>query len=396
MVLLDRSSRSARRSRRASTAEILHQGAVGRITVADDLADPRTIMLDRGMADAHDGVDPVALTRWLAAEVPQVVTGDGPVTVERISGGHSNLTFRVVDAEGTRFALRRPPTGGVLATAHDMSREWRFLTALAGTGVPVAEPVAHCEDPGVLGAGFYLMGWVEGVVPGDREAGAAIPEDQRRACGLDAADVLADLHAVDPETVGLTDLYRPGRYLERQLRRWHKQAHAGAFTDLGAIDAAHRRLLAEMPDEPVVGVRIAHGDYRPGNLSFRDGRVAAIFDWELATLGEPLADLGWLVASWGRPGDDRPAITSGPTEAPGWPERDEVAARYAQRSGRSVEQLPYWTAFAYWRCACIGAGVWTRYAQGNMGATAEAGAELDLRRQGVVADAEAALAALDR
>lgn len=347
------------------------------------------------MADAHDGVDPVALTRWLA-EVPQVVTGDAPVTVERISGGHSNLTFRVVDAEGTRFALRRPPTGGVLATAHDMSREWRFISALAGTGVPVAQPVAHCTDPDVLGAGFYLMSWVDGVVPGDRSAGAAIPEPERRACGLDTADVLADLHAVDPDDVGLGDLLRPGRYLERQLRRWHKQAHSGAFTDLAAIDAAHEKLLARMPEEPVTGIRIAHGDYRPGNLSYRGGRVAAIFDWELATLGEPLADLGWLIASWERPGDGRPSITSGPTAAPGWPERDQIATRYAERSGRSVEQLPYWVAFAHWRCACIGAGVWTRYAQGNMGAAPEAGGDLDRRRLGVVGDAEAALTALDR
>ncbi|MBC3192855.1 phosphotransferase family protein [Pseudonocardia sp. C8] len=348
------------------------------------------------MADAHDGVDPVALTRWLAAEAPQVATGDGPVTVERISGGHSNLTFRVVDAEGTSFALRRPPTGGVLATAHDMGREWRFLTALSGTGVPVAEPVAHCTDPAVLGAGFYLMSWVDGVVPGDRSAGAAIPEPERESCGLDTADVLADLHAIDPDAVGLTDLHRPGRYLERQLRRWHKQAHASAFTDLAAIDAAHEKLLARMPDDPVTGIRIAHGDYRPGNLSYRDGRIVAIFDWELATLGEPMADLGWLIASWERPGDDRRAIASGPTADPGWPERDRIAARYAERSGHPLDHLPYWTAFAYWRGACIGTGVWTRYAQGYMGSAGETGELLDRRRRSIAADAEAALDALDR
>ncbi|ALE72973.1 putative phosphotransferase [Pseudonocardia sp. Ae168_Ps1] len=346
------------------------------------------------MADTHDGVDPVALTRWLAAEAPRVVTGDGPVAVQRISGGHSNLTFRVVDAEGTPFALRRPPTGGVLATAHDMSREWRFLTALSGTGVPVAEPVAHCEDTAVIGAGFYLMSWVDGVVPGDRASGDPIPEPEREACGLDTADVLAALHAVDPGAVGLDDLRRPGRYLERQLRRWHRQAHSGAFTDLAAIDAAHEQLLARMPADPAEGPRIAHGDYRPGNLSYRDGRVAAVFDWELATLGEPLADLGWLVASWERPGDTRHTITSGPTAAPGWPERDGIAGRYAARSGRPVDDLPYWVAFAYWRCACIGTGVWTRYAQGNMGAGAESGATLERRRLGVLADAEAALAEL--
>lgn len=348
------------------------------------------------MSDAHDGVDPVALTRWLAAEVPRVaVRDDTPVTVQRISGGHSNLTFRVVDADGAEFALRRPPTGGVLATAHNMSREWRFLTALAPTGVPVAEPVAHCDDPAVLGAGFYLMGFVPGVVPGDRRAGDVIPEQERRSCGLDAAEVLAALHAVDPDRAGLDDLRRPGSYLERQLRRWHRQAHASAIDDLTALDAAHARLQAAMPEtgDPV---RIAHGDFRAGNLAFAGGSIAAIFDWELATLGEPLADLGWLLASWERPGDTRPAITSGPTAAPGWPDRDEVATRYAERSGRSLEHLPYFVAFAYWRAACIGAGVYTRYREGNMGAGAEAGALLEERARRVVADSEAAIAALER
>lgn len=354
------------------------------------------IMLHRGMTDAHDGVDPVALTRWLAAEVPQVELGDGPVAVERISGGHSNLTFRVTDSRGTPYALRRPPTGGVLATAHDMGREWRFLTALAGTAVPVPEPVALCSDTAVLGAAFYLMGWVDGVVPGDRAAGEAVPEPERRACGLDTAEVLAALHAVDPAEVGLGDLQRPGRYLERQLRRWHRQAHAGAFTDLAALDAAHAALVEAMPPEPSDGPRIAHGDFRPGNLSFRGGRITGVFDWELAALGEPLADLGWLLASWERPGDTLPAITSGPTAAPGWPDRDLVATRYAERSGRALDQLPYWVAFAHWRCACIGAGVWTRYAQGNMGSGAESGEALQRRGERVVADAEAALAALRR
>lgn len=348
-------------------------------------------MLDRGMA--HDGVDPAALTRWLAAEVPEVATGAGPVRVERISGGHSNLTFRVVDDAGAVFALRRPPTGGVLATAHDMSREWRFLTALAPTPVPVAGPVAYCDDTAVLGAGFYLMRFVDGVVPGDRAAGEDIPEPVRRACGLDAAEVLAALHAVDPDGVGLGDLQRPGSYLERQLRRWRRQAQASAIPDLSVLDAAHALLVERMP-ETGHPVRIAHGDYRPGNLSFAGGQVAAIFDWELATLGEPLADLGWLLASWERPRDVRPAITSGPTAAPGWPERDEVATRYAERSGRSLEHLPYFVAFAYWRCACIGAGVYTRYREGNMGSGAETGAALEDRGRRVIADAEAALAAL--
>src|SRR5919108_3640572 len=173
-----------------------------------------------------DAVPPPPLTDWLRSEVPQVQVGDGPVAVEQISGGHSNLTFRIIDAAGGRFALRRPPTGMVLATAHDMGREWRFITALAPTAVPVPPPVAFCGDPGVIGAEFYLTEFVDGDVLGDEAAGHRLaPGAPRRTAGLHAVDVLADLHAVDPDAVGLGDLRRPGNYLERQLRRRPRQVH---------------------------------------------------------------------------------------------------------------------------------------------------------------------------
>jgi aminoglycoside phosphotransferase (APT) family kinase protein len=317
-----------------------------------------------------DPVPVAPLSDWLALTVPSIPT---PVRVDRISGGHSNLTYRITDAAGTPWALRRPPTGGVLATAHDMSREWRFIAALADTPVPVAPAVAYCADHAVIGADFFVMGFVDGVVPGDVEAGAAMPEATRHAAGLACADVLAALHAVDPDAVGLGELRRPGSYLERQLRRWHRQAHDSAVRDLSMIDEGHRLLVERMPK--VEETTIAHGDYRPGNLSFGpDGSIGAIFDWELATLGEPLADLGYLLASWGRPGDAVPEITSGPTTLPGWPERDEIVARYVERSGRGdriAEEAGYWEAFSRWRSACIGAGVYTRYAAGHMGAQDE-------------------------
>jgi aminoglycoside phosphotransferase (APT) family kinase protein len=344
-----------------------------------------------------DPVPAAALTSWLAARAPQVSVGDGPVEVRRISGGHSNLTFRIVDGAGNPWALRRPPLGGVLATAHDMGREWRFIAALDPTPVPVPQAVAFCSDQDVIGADFYVMGFVDGVVPGDPEAGAAMPVESRHAAGLACADVLAELHRVDPEQVGLGDLRRSGSYLERQLRRWHRQVHASAVEDLSVIDAVHEKLVARMPDDPEL--RIAHGDYRPGNLSFRpDGAIGAIFDWELATLGDPLADLGWLIASWERPGDTDIAITSGPTVLDGWPEADEVVARYAERSGRGeriASDLDYFLAFARWRSACIGAGVYTRYAAGHMGTAAiEEGALAEARLKTVHDQAAAALNAL--
>jgi aminoglycoside phosphotransferase (APT) family kinase protein len=343
------------------------------------------------MGSMNDAVPAAALSDWLHAAVPEV---KGAVTVERISGGHSNLTYRITDAAGSMWALRRPPTGMVLATAHDMSREWRFIAALAPTPVPVATPVAYCSDASVIGAEFYVMDFVDGDVLGDAESGHRLaPGEPRRTAGLDTVDVLAALHAVEPDAAGLGDLHRSGSYLERQLRRWHRQVHESAVTDLAAVDAAHERLVARVATLPPSDVRIAHGDYRPGNLAVAaDGRVQAIFDWELATLGDPLADLGWLLASWGRPGDAAPPTIEGPNQVDGYPDGDELAARYAERSGRDVSELDFYVAFARWRSACIGAGVYSRYAGGVMGADEPDGGAA--RLQSLQTQAEAALAAL--
>lgn len=341
-----------------------------------------------------DAVPAASLTEWIRAEVAEVKVGEGPVEVARISGGHSNLTYRITDAEGTAFALRRPPLGMVLATAHDMSREWRFISALAPTGVPVAPPVAFCADTDVIGAEFYLMRFVDGQVLGDADSGRRLAEGEPRdVAGRDTVDVLAALHAVDPDAVGLADFRRDGSYLERQLRRWHRQVHASSLTDLAIIDAAHDRLVARAATLPPSDVRIAHGDYRPGNLAYGpDGRVRAIFDWELATLGDPLADLGWLFASWGRPDDTVPVTIEGPNQVSGYPDGDTLVARYAERSGRDVGDLDFYVAFARWRAACIQAGVHSRYAGGAMGSEeSDAGTS---RLAGLYVQAQAAFDAL--
>lgn len=330
------------------------------------------------------------LIEWFRTAVPGVA--DGPLTITRISGGHSNLTYRVTDTAGTAWALRRPPTGMVLATAHDMGREWRFISALAGTPVPVAESVALCTDDAVIGAEFYVMGFVDGDVLGDEASGHRLDPAARHAAGLDAVDVLAALHAVDPAAVGLADLGRPGRYLDRQLRRWHRQVHASAVPDLDVVDAVHDRLVARAAALPPPDVRIAHGDFRLGNLAVApDGRVRAVFDWELATLGDPLADLGWLIASWG--GDRFPPTIAGPSLVAGWASRDELVARYAERSGRDVSDLDVYVAFARWRSACIGAGVYSRYVGGVMGAGEHEDA-LAMRLAAIRTQAQAALDAL--
>jgi aminoglycoside phosphotransferase (APT) family kinase protein len=307
------------------------------------------------------GIDQERVQRWLAEHVEGLET---PVEFELIAGGRSNLTYRVVDGAGTRYALRRPPTGGVLSTAHDMSREWRFISALAPLGIPVAPPLAFCDDAEVTGADFYVMGYVEGSVLTDEQAALALTEEARKRAGEHIVEVLVALHELDPERAGLGDLVRRTPFAERQLRRWHAQVQQSGSPDPKLLDEVHDLLSTHIPEQ---GVGIVHGDYRPGNMSFRpDGTVAAVFDWELSTFGDALADLGYLVSGWQQAGEPDTGVPS-PTVAPGFPTREELAARYAELSGRDVSALPFWVAFNRWRMACILAGVQARYLAGNMG-----------------------------
>jgi aminoglycoside phosphotransferase (APT) family kinase protein len=308
------------------------------------------------------GIERAPVTEWLASNVPGL---RAPVRFALVAGGHSNLTYQVTDAAGTAFALRRPPTGGVLSTAHDMSREWRFLSALEPTTVPVPRPLAYCADAAVTDAEFYVMAFVDGLVLADLDAGLRLEPSARARAGRDVVDVLVRLHEVDPVAVGLGDLVRDRGYVERQLYRWHRQVHQSGATNLTLLDEVHDLLAARVPAQ---GSGIVHGDFRPGNMAFGpDGRVLAVFDWELATTGDPLADLGWLVASWQEPDQVPGPTTPGPSAAPGFPGKDELVARYAQRSGRDVSDLPYFVAFARWRSSCIVAGVHARYLAGVMG-----------------------------
>lgn len=308
------------------------------------------------------GIDVDRVSRWLAGNVPELQL---PVRFSLVAGGRSNLTYRVTDASGARFALRRPPTGGVLSTAHDMSREWRFQAALASSDVPVPRPVAFCADTEVTGAQFYLMDFVDGLVLGDEDAGLRLPEAGRARVGEQVIDVLVRLQRVDAAAVGLGDTVRSTGYVQRQLRRWHRQVRESGAPYLGLLDEVHDLLAARVPNQ---SDGIVHGDFRPGNMSFGpDGTVLAVFDWELATTGDPLADLGWLVSTWQEPGDVTPGTTAGPTAVHGFADRAELVERYRTLSGRDVTELPYFVAFSRWRSACIVAGVAARYQAGVMG-----------------------------
>jgi aminoglycoside phosphotransferase (APT) family kinase protein len=331
---------------------------------------------------------PDTVVRWFRGHIDEI---EGEVEFTRIAGGRSNLTYRVTDEAGHAWALRRPPLGGVLETAHDMGREWRFLSALNPTDVPVPTPRAFCDDHDVWGADLYVMDFAPGKVLNDTGSGEQVPESARATVGTSTIDVLVALHHVEPAAVGLDDLSRPGNFVARQLKRWHRQAHSSAMEDLSALDAAHDALAARVPEGEV---GIVHGDFRPGNIAYSpDGQAVAVFDWELATIGDPLCDLGHLLVSWSEPGDTVPEALSSPTPAGGYPTRAELIDRYTAATGTGDVDIAYYLAFARWRAACIHAGVWTRYQAGDMGADADP--DEVTGPEAIIVQAETALAELD-
>jgi aminoglycoside phosphotransferase (APT) family kinase protein len=317
-----------------------------------------------GVAAAPEGIDPSGVEAWFERHVDGV---DLPLSFERISGGHSNLTYRVLDAAGRRWALRRPPLGRRLGSAHDMSREHKVVSALGPTPVPVAPIVGLCEDESVNEAPFYVMDFVEGpILRGLAEAGAFPEESDRRAIGERVADTLVDIHAVDPDAVGLGDLGRKEDYVARQLRRWQGQWEKSKTRELAAIDAVHERLQARIPEQGPA--TIVHGDYRLDNMILTpQGEVAAVVDWELCTLGDPLADVGLLMVYWPERGEDPVALGQPANLAPGFPTSGELRDRYAERSGRDLSQLDFFVALGYWKLAIILEGVYARYAAGQYG-----------------------------
>lgn len=310
------------------------------------------------------GIDVAPVTAWLAEHVGTV----GPLRFTRLAGGHSNLTYRIDDAEGRRVVLRRPPEGHLLPTAHDMGREHRLIAALGPTDVPVPAALAHCTDTAVTGAPFYVMAHVDGVVLHTREmAEQAFPAEVRGAIGRSFVDVLATLHAVDPDDVGLGDLSKKEAYIARQLKTWWRQYEATKTHDDAQLVEVHEWLHANIPEQGPA--RIVHGDYRLGNtLTGADGRIAAVLDWEIATLGDPLADLGYVLATWPQPGDDTVATTSATSMAEGFPTRAEIVDRYGERTGADLSRIGYYVAWANWKTACIVQGVYRRYADGGLDA----------------------------
>jgi aminoglycoside phosphotransferase (APT) family kinase protein len=307
------------------------------------------------------GLDLDALTAWLDADSPGLRQGN--LAGEVIAGGKSNLTYRVTDGRST-WALRRPPLAHVLPTAHDMVREFTVISALASTAVPVARPVTLCADPEVLGAPFYLMDFVDGVVL-DRPdiIGAVDAPTARRVCEQ-LMDTLVTLHAVDPESVHLNDFGRPEGFLARQVRRWYGQWQASQTEPRSALDAVVARLNDTLPPQSEPG--IVHGDYRLTNVMFRPDLegIAAVVDWEMATLGDPLTDVGLLVVYQTlSAGDDFVMPRMSPDD--GFLTPEQMVGRYAAGSQRDLAHLAWYVAFGYFKLAVVAEGIHHRFLKGK-------------------------------
>ena len=330
--------------------------------------------------DVPPGIpSPARLAGWLNDHVP-----GGPVEltdIQLIAGGRSNLTYRLTvsgpkGTEGSRLlVLRRPPLGHVLPTAHDMSREYRVLSALAGTQVPVAPLVAACTDDEVIGAPFYVMEHVPGSVIRTRADTSALTEPQAADLSRCLADMLAAIHGVDVAAVGLGDLGRGAGYLRRQLDRWQRQWELSATREMPGYAELVERLTAALPAEGET--TLVHGDFRLDNaLVTLDPRprITAVVDWEMATLGDPLADLGLTLVYWTEDGeqgwltqDGAPAgtraVSTDATASPGFWTRAEFAAEYARLTGRDVSRIGYYVAFGYFKLAVVLEGIHARYLQ---------------------------------
>ncbi len=318
-------------------------------------------------------LDAAALRDWLSRHFPEDGGPDAALALEPISGGQSNPTYFVTWGP-RRLVLRRKPAGAILPGAHAIEREFRVLRALEGTNVPVPRALLLEEDAGVLGTPFYVMERLEGRVFSDCALPGLSPEE-RRAMYLSMAETLARLHAVRPDEVGLGNYGRPGGYFERQLRRWSEQYANSPGPRIPALDRMMDWLPANMPaDEGAVS--IAHGDFRLGNMMFHpnEPRVIAVLDWELSTLGHPLADLGFCVMPWQTAPDEYGGILGLDHAALGIPSREKFVAHYHAHACPTAELTRFHLAFALFRFAVIFVGIADRAGAGN--AASDEAAEL--------------------
>lgn len=312
-----------------------------------------------------EGYQVAAVEAWIEEHIDSLTP---PLKWTRLEGGHSNLTYQIEDVAGRQAVIRRPPQGVLLPKAHDMSREWSLISALGPTPVPVPEAIGFCESPDVTGAWFYVMGMIDGhpLYSAD-DTSRWVPIDQREKMAMSFINVLADLHAVDPDEVGLGDLGKKENYVGRQLKTWYRSWTSSIEPAKYDDPRAHELqefFLNNIPDQGPA--RVVHGDYGVHNcLVGPDCTIAAVVDWEISTLGDPLADLAYALNQWPDPTDAEPFKPDAATAPAGFPSRTQLAERYAERTGRDLSQLDYYVGFNRWKSAAIVHGVYARYCEGK-------------------------------
>jgi aminoglycoside phosphotransferase (APT) family kinase protein len=326
-----------------------------------------TAIVDTPEQAAALDLPPLLVRRPLEAFLDAQGLGDGPVDAEPVGEGHSNVTF-LVRRGAHAWVLRRPPRPPLPPSAHDVLREARLLTALEGTPARTPTLLATCADDAVIGAPFYVMERVDGDVITTAVPGALDDEPGRRRIGEELVDALVEIHAVDWPACGLEGYGKPTGYLDRQLRRFAGLWEHNRTRELPVLDRVTAWLGERRPES--AEATIVHGDYRLGNTMFAPGRparLAAVFDWELATIGDPLADVGYLVATWAEPGDDENTLFAlgAVTRRPGFPGRAELVARYEERSGRSMSDVRWYTTLALWKSAVFLEGSYKRRLAGT-------------------------------
>ncbi len=312
-----------------------------------------------------EGYNVAEVEKWVESHVDQL---SPPFRWVRLEGGHSNLTYRIEDKNGQKAVIRRPPLGQLLPKAHDMGREWAIISALGKTSVPVAPALGFCPGPEVTGAHFYIMGLVGGrALYSAEDTLGWVPEDKRKELAESFITVLANLHSLDPDSIGLEGLGKKENYIGRQLKTWYRSWNSSveaAQYDDSRLHEMQRFLSANIPEQGPA--RVVHGDYGLHNcLVGSNSRISAVLDWEISTLGDPLADLAYALNQWALPEDDTPGRDNAATALPGFPSREALATLYADKTGRDLSLLNFYAAFNWCKSAMIIHGVFARYREGK-------------------------------
>ncbi len=340
-----------------------------------------------------EGFNIPAVEAWIGSHIKNL---SPPFRWTKLPGGHSNLTYRLTDVQDRQAVVRRPPLGELLPNAHDMTREWAIISSLGSTSVPVPEAWGLCEDISITGAYFYVMELVEGhplyTIADNMER---VPQEKRVVLAHSLFDVLADIHSLVPDDVGLGNLGKKDGYLSRQLKTWYRSwtssIEPAQFDDRRA-HKLQEMMLQHMPEQGMA--RIVHGDYGLHNcLIGKDHTVVAVLDWEISTLGDPLADLAYALNPWGEPDDPVVLDPENAAMAPGMPSRSEIAERYSKRTGRSIDHLDYYVGFSRWKSAAIMHGVYARYIAGQKSSD---GVDLDAWKKRISTCLETAEHAISR